>query len=117
MQYNATQRNATPRHATPRHATPRHATPRHATPRHATPRHATPHNTTQHNTTQHNTIQNNTIHVMHNATSYELSYNATKSFSLCFKSNLIKITPPSFVLGNHVIPAVDKWKIFRYHCQ
>ena len=44
------------------------------------------------------------------ATSHQLSYNATKSFSLCFKSNQIKITPRSFVLGKHVIPAVDKCK-------
>ena len=44
------------------------------------------------------------------ATSYQLSYNATKSFSLCFKPNLIRITPPSFVLGKHVIPAVDTCK-------
>ena len=44
------------------------------------------------------------------ATSYQLSNNATKLFSLCFKPNLIRITPPSFVLGKHVIPAVDTCK-------
>ena len=44
------------------------------------------------------------------ATSYQLSYNATKSFSLCFKPDLIKNTPPSFVLGKHVIPAIDECK-------
>ena len=37
-------------------------------------------------------------------------YNATKSFSLCFKPNQIKINIPSFVLGKPVIPAVDKCK-------
>ena len=42
------------------------------------------------------------------ATSHQLSYNATKSFSLCL--NQIKFTPRSFVLGKHVIPAVDKCK-------
>ena len=41
-------------------------------------------------------------------TSYQLSYNATKSFSLCFEPNQIKITPPSFVLGKNVALAVDK---------
>ena len=44
------------------------------------------------------------------ATSHQLSYNATKSFSLCFKSNQIKITPLSFELRKHVIPAVDNCK-------
>ena len=44
------------------------------------------------------------------ATSHQLSYNATKSFSLYFKPYLIKITLNSFVLGKHVIPAVDKCK-------
>ena len=28
------------------------------------------------------------------ATNYQLSYNTTKSFSLCFKPNRIKIKPP-----------------------
>ena len=32
------------------------------------------------------------------ATNHQLSYNATKSFSLCFKPNRIKIKPPDFVL-------------------
>ena len=44
------------------------------------------------------------------ATRHQLSYNATKSFSLCFKPNQIKITLPLFVLGKHVTPAVDKCK-------
>ena len=44
------------------------------------------------------------------ATSHQLTYNATKSFSLCFKPNQIKITPPSFVLGKNVNPAVNKCK-------
>ena len=39
-----------------------------------------------------------------------LTYNATKSFTLCFKPNHIKIGLPDFVLGKHVIPAVDKCK-------
>ena len=44
------------------------------------------------------------------ATSHQLSYNATKSFSLCFKPNLIKIKPPDFALGEKVIPSVDQCK-------
>ena len=32
------------------------------------------------------------------AISHQLSYNATKSFSLCFRSKQIKMDPPSFVL-------------------
>ena len=50
-----------------------------------------------------------TCHVY--ATSHQLSYNATKTFSLCFKQNQIKITLPSFALGKHVIPAVDKCNV------
>ena len=44
------------------------------------------------------------------AISHQLSYNATKSFLLCFRPKQIKINPPSFVLGKQVIPAVDKCK-------
>ena len=44
------------------------------------------------------------------AISHQLSYNATKLFSLCFRPNKIKINPPSFVLGKPIIPAVDKCK-------
>ena len=33
------------------------------------------------------------------AISQQLSYNATKSFSLCFRPKQIKMDPPSFVLG------------------
>ena len=40
----------------------------------------------------------------------QLSYNATKSFSLCFRTKQIKINPPSFVWGKQIIPAVDKCK-------
>ena len=40
-------------------------------------------------------------------TGHQLTYNATKSFALCFKPKHIKIDPPDFVLGKHVIPAVD----------
>ena len=42
--------------------------------------------------------------------SHQLSYNATKSFSLCFRPKQIKINPPSFVLRKQLIPAVDKCK-------
>ena len=42
------------------------------------------------------------------AISHQLSYNATKSFSLCFRPKQIKINPPKFVLGKQIIPAVDK---------
>ena len=44
------------------------------------------------------------------ATNHQLSYNATKSFSLCFKRNRIKIKPPDFALGEKVIPSVDQCK-------
>ena len=44
------------------------------------------------------------------ATGHQLTYNATKSFTLCFKRNHIKIGFPDIVLGKHVIPAVDKYK-------
>ena len=40
------------------------------------------------------------------ATNHQLSYNATKSISPCFKSNRIKIKPPNFALGVKVIPSV-----------
>ena len=42
------------------------------------------------------------------ATGHQLTYNATKSFTLCFKPKHIKIGLPDFVLGKLVIPAVDK---------
>ena len=44
------------------------------------------------------------------ATNHQLSYNATKSFSLCFKPNRIKIKPPDFAFEKKVIPSVDKCK-------
>ena len=44
------------------------------------------------------------------ATNYQLSYNATKTFSLCFKPNRIKIKPPNFALREKVIPFVDQCK-------
>ena len=44
------------------------------------------------------------------ATNHQLSCNATKSFSLCFKPNRIKIKPPDFALGEKVIPSVDLCK-------
>ena len=44
------------------------------------------------------------------AISHQLSYNATKSFSLCFKPKQIIIKSTSFVLGKEIIPAVDKCK-------
>ena len=44
------------------------------------------------------------------ATGHQLTYNATKSFTLCFKPKHIKIGIPDFVLGKLVIPAVDKCK-------
>ena len=43
---------------------------------------------------------------------HQLTYNATKSFTLCFKQKHIKTDLPDFVLGKLVIPAVDKCK----HC-
>ena len=42
--------------------------------------------------------------------SHQLSYNATKSFSLCFRPKQIEINPPSFALRKQLIPAVDKCK-------
>ena len=42
------------------------------------------------------------------ATDHQLTYIATKSFTLCFKLKHIKIGFPDFVLGKHIIPAVDK---------
>ena len=44
------------------------------------------------------------------AISHQLSYNATKSLSMCFRPKQIKINPPSFVLGKQFIPTVDKCK-------
>ena len=44
------------------------------------------------------------------AINHQLSYSATKSFSLCFRPKQIKIKRPSFVLGKQLIPAVDKCK-------
>ena len=44
------------------------------------------------------------------ATNHQLSYNATKSFSLCSKPNRIKLKPPNFALGVKVIPSVDQSK-------
>ena len=44
------------------------------------------------------------------ATGHQLTYNATKLFTLCFKPKHINIGLPDFVLGNHVIPVVDKCK-------
>ena len=44
------------------------------------------------------------------ATGHQLTYNATKSFTLCFKPKHIKLGIPDFVLGKLVIPAVDKCK-------
>ena len=43
-------------------------------------------------------------------TNHQLSYNATKPFSLCFNPNRIKIKPPDFALGEKVIPSVDQCK-------
>ena len=48
-------------------------------------------------------IDRNTSH------GHQLTYNATKSFTLCFKPKHIKIGIPDFV-GKLVIPAVDKCK-------
>ena len=46
--------------------------------------------------------------------SRQLSYNANKSFSLCFRPRpkQIKINPLSFVLGIQLIPADEKGKYF-----
>ena len=46
------------------------------------------------------------------ATNHQLSYNATKSFSLCFKPDRIKIKPPNFAFEEKVIPSVDQCKYF-----
>ena len=42
------------------------------------------------------------------AISHQLSYNATKLFSMRFRSKQIKMNPPSFVLGKQLIPVVHK---------
>ena len=39
---------------------------------------------------------------------HQLSYNAIKSFSLCFRPIQFKINPPSFVLEKTIIPTVVK---------
>ena len=44
------------------------------------------------------------------ATNHQLSYNATKSFPLCFKPNRNKNKPPNFALGEKFIPSVDQCK-------
>ena len=44
------------------------------------------------------------------ATNHQLSYNATISFTRCFKANRIKIRAPNFALGVKVIPSVDQYK-------
>ena len=46
------------------------------------------------------------------AVDHQLSYNATKSFSLYmyFKPNRIKIKPPNFALGEKCIPSVHQCK-------
>ena len=44
------------------------------------------------------------------ATNHQLSYNATTSFSLCFKPNRTKIKPQNFALGEKVIPSIDQCK-------
>ena len=41
---------------------------------------------------------------------HQVSYNATKSLFLCFKSKRIKIKPPIFALGVKVIPFVNQCK-------
>ena len=46
------------------------------------------------------------------APSHQLSYKATKSFSLCFKPNQIKFKPSKFALGEKFIPSVDQCKYF-----
>ena len=45
-----------------------------------------------------------------NTISHKLSYNTTKSYSLCFRPKQIKMNPPSFVLGKQLISAVDRCK-------
>ena len=44
------------------------------------------------------------------ANSHQLSYNATKSFSLCFRLKQNKINPPSFVLRKQIVLVVYKCK-------
>ena len=44
------------------------------------------------------------------AISHQISYNATKSFSLCFRPKQIQLNAPCFVLGKQLIPAVDRCK-------
>ena len=44
------------------------------------------------------------------AIGHQLSYNATNSFSLCFRPKQVKINPPTFVLGKQTFLAVDKCK-------
>ena len=42
------------------------------------------------------------------ATGHQLTYNASKSFTLCFKPKHQKFGLPDFVLRKFVIPVVDK---------
>ena len=44
------------------------------------------------------------------AIGHQLSYNATNSFSLCFRPKQVKINPPRYVLGKQTFPTVDKCK-------
>ena len=50
------------------------------------------------------------LDICDNHTSHQLTYNATKSFTLCFKPKHIKIGLSDFVIGKLVIPAADKCK-------
>ena len=47
------------------------------------------------------------------ATGHQLTYNATKSFTFRFKPKHVKIDLPDFLLGKHVIPALDQCKYLR----
>ena len=41
---------------------------------------------------------------------FYITSNGIKSFALCFNPKYVKIDLPDFVLGKHVVPAVDKCK-------
>ena len=43
-----------------------------------------------------------------NATTQKLLYNGSKSFSLCFKKNTLKVSAPSFYLDQMKIPTVKQ---------
>ena len=47
------------------------------------------------------------------ATEHQLLYNGSKSFSLCFKRKELKVSSPSFFLGESKIPMVEQCRYIR----